>query len=346
MKFNMIYFLITIFLSCLLLSCCNNDDDKSSGREIPSENNNDDNQNINSPDDDNNMSDKDDNSDSDKDNNNNKTKDKPLSITSCQMILNHTVNVLTNDKTEPIISQVSLEGCTQNIEQCANLKGYIGYGKRDDSIENYHFVEIQPDTDFSGEDNSVKQFVGTITAPNEPGEYKLVSAFSLDDGTTKVYCDTTIFQNFDISKAGTFNVTKELGLEDLKISWCQIYWPRNDIEMFDTDSVDIFGRVYVEGCTNKKEGCIYLTGYLGYGPIDETDPSKFTYVEAVHNPDPVNISDNEEFQSTLQSIDAGEYNIAYRFSLDGENWMYCDRDNIKGYDANSTLRLYISASQR
>ncbi len=270
-------------------------------------------------------------------------KDNKLSVSWCRMFADNPIEVTAGGNTELIYAQAYVEDCSEEAGRCTNLTAYVGYGTADDDIKDFHFSEAGFDSDFYQEGNKNDQFKGSFQAPKTAGEYDIAYAFSVDGGETLVYCDTDDNAEFDRSKTGKLVVTEPPKPKELEIGWCQIQWPKSDFSIFDTDEADVYGRVYVEGCTNVKEGCsAKIKAELGYGSKDATDPSTFNYVPASYYPSAIYLGNNEEYAATLSNIPVGDYALAYRFSLDGTNWVYCDNDDdITAFNSADTLKMTV-----
>ena len=267
-------------------------------------------------------------------------KDPNLHVEYCKL-LTQTQEVSAGGITPAIEAEVYVPECTENKQRCTNLTGHIGIG----SAENASDFNFTNDATFVRNEENNNIFSGTIKAPKAVGEYGYVYAFSLDGDETFVYC----------GKDGMKTQKDALGPADfgklavkeppkLEVNWCQIQWPQEDISILENGTADVYGRVLVEGCTNVAGGCEgKLFAQVGYGAKDETDASKFTYFDGTKTNTGANLGQNEEYMATLHDVPKGDYALAYRFSLDGENWTYCDRDNYTaGYDKNNTIGLHVS----
>ena len=256
----------------------------------------------------------------------------------CQLVGPTSVTATEGAMTEPIEGHAYVEDCTKGA-QCTNLTAYVGYGTGTD-VKDYTFTQV----DYTGIVDNNNAFKGAFKAPKDVGEYNIVYAFSLDGGASKVYCDTADSSSFDPSKLGKLTVQQAPKPEEQKVDWCQIWWPEKDISIPTNESADVYGRVLVGGCTDVAGGCSgKLHAQLGYGSKDATDASDFTFVDATVTTSGTDLGRNEEYVATLSGLAKGEYALAYRFSLDGQNWTYCDRDNYTaGYDKTNTLHLNVT----
>jgi len=111
----------------------------------------------------------------------------------------------------------------------------------------------------------------------------------------------------------------------------------------------VYGQAYVEGCTEMPgEPCTGLIAELGYGT--GVDTTSFTWIDAVYNtsftPEPGS-ENNDEFQASLTVSVAGTYSYAYRFSMDGTEWLLCDLDGSdNGFQPDQLGSLEVGTTVR
>jgi len=123
------------------------------------------------------------------------------------------------------------------------------------------------------------------------------------------------------------------------IDFCRMQSPNTIAEDFGT-TVDVFGRVYVEGLTDistANDLAPELSAQVGYGP-DGTDPAVdagWTWIDATPNGGYTAVApeeNNDEYVASLLVPEPGEYDYAYRFSGDSQGtYTYCD-----GQDAGNS----------
>jgi len=130
---------------------------------------------------------------------------------------------------------------------------------------------------------------------------------------------------------------------DTAIDWCRLQWPL-DTERVSGDVMTVYGRVYDLGLTNLTDGVDAhedLVAQAGVGPRD-SDPdgnADWAWTLGAANPEwSGNAEDephNDEYQASVSVPGIGDYDFAYRFSLDaGSTWLYCDRDAGDGADGS------------
>jgi len=145
------------------------------------------------------------------------------------------------------------------------------------------------------------------------------------------------------------------GEPGVAIDWCVLKWPEATSTTPGTPTENIYGHVYVEGCTETPgSACGSVTGQVGHGP-EGADPSVdselFTWVDAAYNTDfaPEEGSEdinNDEYQAQITEDEAGVYRYAYRFSGDGGGtWTYCDlgAGSEDGFAPSSMGTLTVAA---
>lgn len=158
----------------------------------------------------------------------------------------------------------------------------------------------------------------TATTPAADQSGKAPVTVELPDGSSDTLTDA-------------FEYTGEV--QKKEVGWCWLKHPAATETTKDAPTGSIYGRVYVEGCSDGEAKCNEVAAELGYGPItggtpaDPTaDSDTFRWVTATYN-DGFTENDNDEYQAALDPGEAGEYAYAYRFSVDGgDSWTYCDTD--------------------
>lgn len=118
----------------------------------------------------------------------------------------------------------------------------------------------------------------------------------------------------------------------LSIGWCVLQSPASTSTKISEATESIYGRAFVEGCTEGDSACSQLVAQLGFGAAgsDPTaDSVDWTWSEAVYNAAHTD-DNNDEFKSSLVLQDEGSYSYTYRFSVDdGQSWTYCDLDGTE-----------------
>ena len=119
------------------------------------------------------------------------------------------------------------------------------------------------------------------------------------------------------------------------VDWCRLQSP-SDQQMTTADTVTVYGRVYEEGLTDGGPGVDAhddLRAQVGYGAATARPwaAADWTWVAAAANPGwngpDAGEDHNDEYEAELAELPEGDYDVAYRFSLDGGvSWRYCDRD--------------------
>ena len=123
--------------------------------------------------------------------------------------------------------------------------------------------------------------------------------------------------------------------EPPKVGWCRLQWPLEETVQ-PGQLITTYGRVFAEGITDLTDGVdpdAMLVGEVGLGPdlsLPE-DNQDWSWTAAAGTPDwsalAANDVGNDEYTAELPApIEQGQYDFAYRFSLDGgTTWTYCDK---------------------
>lgn len=113
------------------------------------------------------------------------------------------------------------------------------------------------------------------------------------------------------------------------VDWCNIQWPTSTTTEIATPSEDIFGQIYVAGCTDVSptEPCDEVSGELGYGPIDSnpvSHPADYQWISAELNDYSEIWHPNEEYRAVITPNESGMFYYVYRFRYFSGPWRYCD----------------------
>jgi hypothetical protein len=153
----------------------------------------------------------------------------------------------------------------------------------------------------------------------------------LGDGTTATLSDG-------------FEYTGDPG-PDLETGWCTLQFPSSLTGTVGTKTDPMFGRVYVEGCTDGEQHCDRVEAELGLGD-PTTDPSAnpeaYNWMAAEYNPDHTS-DNNDEYQSLFTPQEVGTRAYVYRFKLPEESsWSYCDLDgSSNGFQTDQMGELVV-----
>ncbi len=127
-----------------------------------------------------------------------------------------------------------------------------------------------------------------------------------------------------------------------KIEWCRLQHPEQVTAKVKTKSDDVYGQVFIPGCSEGEKVCKGVKAELGFGPKDAL-PTTFTYFPAKNNAKFRTDTNNDEYMAQLYSAKAGEFIMIYRFSLDdGITWEYCDFDDANGFDIAKAGKFIVT----
>jgi len=134
--------------------------------------------------------------------------------------------------------------------------------------------------------------------------------------------------------------------EEPRIDWAILKWPLTMLLDTGETSPLVYGQVYEPGVT-EGAGCgAAITAQLGYGaqgsdPVQ--NPGTWTWTDATCNAQCPDCGDNDEFQASFQIAAGGQYDYAYRFSLDsGQTWVVADSGGTQdGYQPAEAGRATV-----
>jgi len=110
------------------------------------------------------------------------------------------------------------------------------------------------------------------------------------------------------------------------VGWCSTQFPATLEVLAGGASPSVYGRVYVEGCTDGPATCSGVEMAFGVGPVDQdpsVDPSSWQWTAAVLN-EAYAEDNNDEYSAIWNPQTAGEFAYAFRAKRGDEPWTYCD----------------------
>ena len=280
----------------------------------------------------------------------------PAKVEWCRIMNGNTItSAKAGADSEHIYAQGFVPGCTNFQNHCANLKAQVGIGSpalsaTDAISEGYAWTDASINTAYDGSGGTEHdEFMAQVKADN-PGTYAIVYRMSADNGETWTYCDTTDDVMFSVTDAMTLVVTDASEPDpdpDLPIvlpktiEWCRVQSPASLSVRASTDSAMIYGQVFVPGCTGTGTQCQDLKAEVGFGDKNAASAEGFSFTEAKYNASAYDAGNNDEFMAQLKPTEAGDYAVVYRFSLDGENWTYCDFDDEAGFKMDHAAQMSV-----
>ncbi|UQA55766.1 Ig-like domain-containing protein [Polyangium aurulentum] len=124
-----------------------------------------------------------------------------------------------------------------------------------------------------------------------------------------------------------------------EVDYCNVQFPQSISVQAAQMTPVVYGRIYELGTTEAMGANASVKAEIGFGPetINPSTQSGWQFFPATFN---VQVNNDDEYQATLLApATAGTYRYAYRFSLDGTNWTYCD---INGAGANGGLSFEVT----
>jgi len=117
--------------------------------------------------------------------------------------------------------------------------------------------------------------------------------------------------------------------------FCRTHFP-DTLTLAPRQEGTVYGRVYAAGITDRTTGTDVdadLVAELGYGARgSDAETAGWTWSSAMANPGYDDVTsgeaNNDEYQATLSVPVPGDYDYAYRVSIDGgASWLYCNTGN-------------------
>lgn len=144
--------------------------------------------------------------------------------------------------------------------------------------------------------------------------------------------------------AGSFSYLSE-SEEVNVVDWCQITYVNSEIE--EGASVEAYAQVYKNGVTGTSGSHSGLEGEVGYldaASADVGDITKYRWEKSVRNDQFSGEASgsNDEYMVRDLNLEKGTYRIAYRFSVNKGEFLYCDSDGTgNGFDVANTPTVTV-----
>ncbi|WP_238539826.1 IPT/TIG domain-containing protein [Corallococcus macrosporus] len=233
-------------------------------------------------------------------------------------------------------AQVFVQGVTNEAGQGANIVGQLGWGPDGEDPTTSSQWNWSTSGEYASDIGANDVYEATLPNPGVVGSYRFAYRFQVNDGEF-MYCDAdgnspNPEQSFNVDLAGTLTVTEAQALN--AIDYCKLGPDGNNTPQSlaytagEAASHVIVAYVNVTGLTDTNEGEVAaIVGQLGWGPAGE-DPA----TSAEWNWDTTagfaeDFYANDRYQATLPNPGVvGSYRFAYRFQVNGGEFMYCDAD--------------------
>jgi hypothetical protein len=141
-----------------------------------------------------------------------------------------------------------------------------------------------------------------------------------------------------------------------EVDYCHIQWPCSISVSQGASTEPIYAWVYQTGITEGEGQGPGIRVELGVGADGADDPEDFSWIDAAYQGDKDGLVTgdlaNDEYVGSLQSGDAGDYDIAARVSADeGLSWTLCDlgggscggAGSSDGYSPDDSVPLSVGA---
>lgn len=140
------------------------------------------------------------------------------------------------------------------------------------------------------------------------------------------------------SLSGGFTFTGDVGR---MVDFCQLQAQSPTASVSTVASGALYAYAFVEGVTNGAGPGAGIEAELGWGTGG--DPSTFDFVAMAYNVDLDGLTAgdlaNDEYGGSLTIPDAGSYQYAARFRVDGGGWTYCDLDGSENGTSEDQLGI-------
>lgn len=228
---------------------------------------------------------------------------------------------------------VNVTGVTEGVGAGTGVLAQVGHAPDGTDPSNqtaFTWIDAAYAADVGGElENDRYSADVTVDAPAgvTPVVYALAARFSVDNGQSWVVAD----------RDGSSNGAQAAQLSKVTVgkpkpNWCKLggttFGPETTSLRTNQPNGTFYAQVYQQGVTEGVGAGPGITAQFGYGAagtlIDASgnvQDSAFTWVNATFNVDQGN---NDEYLATVPTPAIGTYKYAYRVSLNGGPYLYCD----------------------
>lgn len=126
--------------------------------------------------------------------------------------------------------------------------------------------------------------------------------------------------------------------DDNVVDWCQFMYAETSVET--NKPIQAYAQVYKQGVTGTggtHNGLEGEFGFISNDSADVSDVTRYRWVKAVRNGNFAGdaANNNDEFMLDGLMLGTGSYRVAYRFSLNKGNFLYCDETGSQdGFDVS------------
>jgi hypothetical protein len=260
--------------------------------------------------------------------------DPVLSVDWCQLRFPEAIELEVGDPSPLVYARALVPGCTEGDQHCEPLRGQLGLEFLGPQLGMVEWFDAEYNAAHTADDND--EWQASLPANLGAGDYHYRFRFSLD-GESWLDCDLDGSDNgFDAQSAGALTVTEPVVAPELTVGWCQVQHPAATSTAPGMSTEPIYGRVFVEGCTEGEGRCEAVTAQVGYGPEATLPNADWAWGPAEHNP--ALTEANDEHAGVVTVPEVGTYGYGYRFSADdGATWRYCDTDGANSDGADEGL---------
>lgn len=253
-------------------------------------------------------------------------------ISFCQLVTGDPVEALSGQQTPTLLARVFNEGVTQGAGQGAQIEGELGYGAEGTTLDTwtYSALTYQGDADGLAQGDLANDDYGTHLILPMAGTFRYVARFRKQGDADWFYCDLDghdANDPFEEDQAGTLNVSTPVMPS---IGFCQTETLSASVKPGE-QTPSITGAVYVQGLTEGVGAGAGLTAELTWGaagtsPTTWINTQTAPYLEDADGLTPGSLA-NDRYATTLTPAMEGDFDYAYRFSMNGgTDWTLCDTD--------------------
>ena len=278
------------------------------------------------------------------------------SISYCQIVTAmEPVRVETGQQTSELRARVFQAGVTEGVGQGAQIEAEIGYGAPNESLEAMTYTSLEYVGDADGltpGDQANDDYAATLLF-SQAGSYDYVARFRSSGEQEWFYCDLDGHVRdgdaFTRELVGSIEVTDPV---EPAIGFCRTETSSVSVKPGEATPA-LSGSVYLLNVTEGAGQGAGLLGELVWGPAG-SDPTTWTEIAQasyLEDTDGLNPGDqaNDRYSVTITPAVEGEYEFAYRFSLDGGlTYTWCDTDgsssDASSFDTDQLGQLEVASA--
>ncbi|WP_164012864.1 IPT/TIG domain-containing protein [Pyxidicoccus trucidator] len=276
---------------------------------------------------------------------------RPVAVDTCQLLGPASLSATPGGTTQVVRGKALVTTVTDTTSGAgAGLTAEVGFGPNSsDPATASGWSWTTANYSAESDSNTQDVYETALTAPAMEGPYAVAMRFRYQTGAW-AYCDLDGSANgYQTAQGALLTVA---AVVPPTVDWCRLGGPAGGAPPSETylegeaASKPVHVQVHEAGVTAGNGAGANIVAELGYGPtgVAQTDAA-WQWTAATYGADTGN-GDNDEYRATLPNPGTvGSYRFAYRVSLSGGPFVYCDADGTDdGFDLADVGTLTVQSA--